>query len=153
MLEKILSKNDCAECKLCCGFFESEIWEVPIIDDDLFKITNEKYEFDLSGGNRIFKISYNEKGLCLCPALGENGCSLGDEKPFDCKIWPFRAMKLGEFTVIGVSPLCKKINEKPLSELREFVINELSAEIKTRGEKYSAQIKEYVYDYPILMVL
>ena len=129
MLEKILSKDDCAECKLCCGFYESEIWEVPVNGD----------------GKPFYEVSYNEKGLYICPALGENGCSLsGDEKPFDCKIWPFRVMKLGDFKVIALSPLCKKLNDKPLSELLAFA-DELDVS--------PAYVKDYVDGYTILKIL
>jgi len=141
MLNGILTEADCADCRLCCRFFESEIWEAPVIDNDVAKLFN------------FGKISYNEKGLYVCLALGENGCKLGEQKPFDCKLWPFRAMKLGEFIVITVSPLCKKINEKPLFELMEFVSTELVEKIKARVEKYPAQVKDYVKDYPILRVL
>lgn len=151
MLEKILSANDCAACKLCCGFFESEIWEVPVIDDEVAGLIEADYDY--SCGERVFKASYDEKGLCLCPALEKTGCKLDGNKPFDCKIWPFRAMKLGEFTVVTVSPLCKKVSEKPLSMLSKFVIEELAEKIKARVEKYPAQVKDYVDNYPILAVL
>lgn len=117
MLRRILSEADCAECRLCCGFYESEIWEVPLIDDELA----EKYpEYDFKA------VNYDENGLHKCPALGESGCKLGSDKPFDCRLWPFRAMKLGEHLVIAISPLCKKLNAKPLAELSEFADAELA---------------------------
>jgi hypothetical protein len=153
MLSRILNEKDCAECKLCCGFYESEIWEVPVIDDELAAITSELYDFEFVDNRRVFKINYNKKGLHLCPALSVNGCKLGLGKPFDCKLWPFRAMKLGELTVITLSPLCKKVNGKPLAELMEFVNSELADKIKARVQKYPEQVKEYVKDYPILKIL
>ncbi|MCL2697795.1 MAG: hypothetical protein FWE74_06915 [Oscillospiraceae bacterium] len=153
MLNKILTEADCAECKLCCGFYESEIWEVPVIDDELAALIIEQYDFGIVSNQRVFKVGYDEKGLCLCPALGKNGCRLGMSKPFDCKLWPFRAMKLGELVVITVSPLCRKVNEKPLGELVEFVNSELTDKIKARVEKYPAQVKDYINGYPILAVL
>jgi hypothetical protein len=129
MLNRILSATDCAECKLCCNFYENELWEAPILAEN---------------------ISYDERGLYFCPELGEKGCKLGEnEKPFDCRIYPFRVMKLGEFTVIALSPLCKKVNEKPLSELVSFADSELAP--KVRG--YSGQIKNYDKSYVIIKVL
>jgi len=154
MLTKILNENDCAGCRLCCGFFKSEIWEVPVIDDDLARLIDEKYipgaEYDFIGSGRVFKAGYDQNGICFCPALGENGCVLEGDKPFDCKIWPFRVMKLGGFNVIALSPLCKKVNEKPLSELVRFVDEELTEKIKAR---FPARIKDYVKGYVILKVL
>ncbi|MCL2637017.1 MAG: hypothetical protein FWD48_01475 [Oscillospiraceae bacterium] len=150
MLNRILTEADCAECRLCCGFYESEIWEVPIIGDELAALISGQYAFDIVNNQRVFKINYDEKGLHLCPALGKNGCRLGMSRPFDCKLWPFRAMKLGELIVITVSPLCKTVNELPLSELVEFVNLELMDKIKARVAKYPAQVKDYVKGYPIL---
>ncbi|MCL2018660.1 MAG: hypothetical protein FWG70_02780 [Oscillospiraceae bacterium] len=153
MLDRLLSENDCAECKLCCNFYEGEFWEVPVIDDDLAQLISGKYDFNLIGDNRVFKLNRDEKGLYFCPALDKNGCKLGDDRPFDCKLWPFRAMKLGEFIVITVSPLCKKVGEKTLCELSEFVGSQLTDKIKARVLKYPAHIKDYVHSYPILKVL
>jgi hypothetical protein len=153
MLNRILTEADCAECRLCCGFYESEIWEVPAIDDELAALISGQYTFDFVGSQRIFKVNYNERGLCFCPALGANGCKLGVGKPFDCKVWPFRAMRLGGNIVITLSPLCKKLNAKPLSELVEFVNSDLAVKIKARAEKFPEQVKEYVKDYPILKIL
>ena len=131
MLNRVLTKADCAECKLCCGFYEDEIWEAPITRN----------------------LSYNEKGLYLCPELGEDGCMLGEEKPFVCKLWPFRVMRLGGFTVLALSPLCKKVNDKPLSELLAFVEEEL-AELAQNGMKSEPEhIKEYKDGYTILKIL
>ena len=133
-----MSAGDCADCRLCCNFYEHEMWEAPIIGKE---------------------ICYDERGLYFCPELGESGgassagCKLGVDKPFDCKIYPFRVMKLGAFTVIALSPLCKKVNEKPLSEIVDFVDSELAEKIKARVEKYPAQVKDYVNGYVILKVL
>ncbi|MDR2532737.1 MAG: hypothetical protein LBC82_07845 [Oscillospiraceae bacterium] len=144
MLNRILTEADCAQCRLCCSFFESEIWEMPTIDEDFTELYKD-YNFG--------EICFDENGLYRCPALGEAGCKLGSNRPFDCKLWPFRAMKLGEFTVVTVSPLCKKVSEKPLAELSQFVNFELADKIKARVLKYPAQIKDYIKDYPILKVL
>ncbi|MCL2109823.1 MAG: hypothetical protein FWH20_10820 [Oscillospiraceae bacterium] len=137
MLEKILTENDCADCKLCCGFFESEIWEVPVD----------------RGGEPLYDISYNEKGLYICPELSNTGCKLGADKPFDCKIWPFRVMKLGEFTAIALSPLCKKVNNLPLSRLTQFVNEHLADKVNARIAKEPAHLKDYVFGYTILKIL
>jgi len=154
MLQKILTEQDCAECKLCCGFFKSEIWEVPVIDDNLTRLLGAKYNYEFDKkNNRIFKITYDEKGLCKCPVLGENGCKLGNRRPFDCKIWPFRVMKLGEFTVIALSPLCKKINQKPLSEITEFVNGEFLEIIKARVSIDPALVKDYVDGYVTIKII
>lgn len=30
MLSKLLSHETCAECRICCGFVDSDKWEIPI---------------------------------------------------------------------------------------------------------------------------
>lgn len=34
--------------------------------------------------------------LTYCPMLTEKGCALGDNKPFDCRVWPFRVNRISE---------------------------------------------------------
>jgi hypothetical protein len=137
MLNRILTEADCARCKLCCNFYENELWEAPIIGDE---------------------VCYDENGLYFCPELGESGCKLGRNKPFDCEIYPFRVMKLADYIVIALSPLCKKVNNMPLSELTALFADDhtgspLLAKIKAQVEKHPAQIKDYIKDYTILKVL
>ncbi len=35
MLNKILSKEDCAQCRFCCSFRRSSLWETPVIEPRL----------------------------------------------------------------------------------------------------------------------
>ena len=36
MLKNILSGNDCAKCRICCVFDKYDIWETPVVDDELY---------------------------------------------------------------------------------------------------------------------
>ena len=105
MLSKILKKSDCAACKFCCSFRRQSLWETPIFDAEtveklrkLYPHANfrnegtESFTFDISDQ---YKSSRNEEEA-PCPFLdAEKGCVLPPEqKPFDCTIWPFRAVRI-----------------------------------------------------------
>ena len=105
MLSKILKKSDCAACRFCCSFRRQSLWETPIFDAESVeklrklyphaKFRNEgteSFTFDISDQ---YKSSRNEEEA-PCPFLdAEKGCILPPElKPFDCSIWPFRAVRL-----------------------------------------------------------
>ncbi len=60
--------------------------------------------------------------------ITRKGCILGDDKPFDCRIWPLRVMALNETKVITLSPVCPTMNEKSIKELTKTA-NELADQI------------------------
>ena len=80
------------------------------------------------------------------------GCILGDEKPFDCRIWPYRIMNLNGKRVIAISPICKEVYNHPLGMLVDFLKNELLDKITTYANTFPEAVKPYDNLYPILYV-
>ena len=115
MLSSILKKSDCAECRFCCSFRRQSLWETPIFDQatveklrvlyptakfrpvgNAASVTSagtpaSSFTFDISDQ---YKTNDPEEEA-PCPFLEANrGCILPPElKPFDCSIWPFRAVR------------------------------------------------------------
>lgn len=158
MLKGLLKKSTCGECRICCGFDRTDTWEMPVMTEET-KAKLEKLkpdtEFISCGDSYITKapeLSGDE--LFYCPALDQKtGCILGDEKPFDCKIWPYRIMNFKGSRVITVCPVCSEIYNRPLSEIEEFLENGLAEKIDEYSVKNPEIIKEYDSSYPILKVL
>ena len=83
----------------------------------------------------------------LCPFLNKNnGCSLPPElKPFDCKIWPLRAVqKNGEDKVfVALTPTCPAINKVPVEKIVELANAGLGQKIISYAKQNPDIIKEY----------
>jgi len=126
MLRKILDNKRCGECKLCCKFDEYDVWEAPVLtesDVDGIKACRPEAEFLKWDGIYRFKIVPPENGeLWECPALSANGCALGENKPFECAVWPFRVMEIGGERFICAADFCEPIIEKTLKELTDFFV-------------------------------
>lgn len=133
LLEEILSREDCENCRFCCVFDKSDVWEYP------FDPNNAKY---------------NEKGLFKCEHLSETGCDLEEDKPFDCQIWPFRTVRLrnGGFAVT-VSPHCKKVFSLPLQVIYDFYNQNLHEKIRRAISSKSIKTAEYKNGYPIISLI
>lgn len=124
MLKKILSGKTCAECRICCSFDAYDIWETPVINDELKEKILEikpQQKFITKDNNYLFRMEEADDGLFYCPMLSEKGCVLGDEKPFDCRIWPFRVMKYEDRLLITISPICPSLFNTPLNDIMEFL--------------------------------
>ncbi len=154
-LSKILSFESCGKCRVCCGFVEDDKWEIPLI----FREYREKVEEKLGvrliprGQEFVFDMNFNGSEIVHCPALSENGCTLGDLKPFDCAVWPFRVNRLGDFRVITVSPVCETVFSLPLKMLKEFVNSDGFADtLFAEADKHPDMVKPYIDGYPILAV-
>lgn len=158
MLSKILSREECSKCKICCEFDDNDLWETPIIfNENIQSILNinpsQKFsEFDLNGNKyKILKLN-KEKDIYPCTMLDRStGCMLGYEnKPFDCKIWPFRVMRKNGKTVIALSPVCPVIASKPIDEVMSLAID-LKDIIFAQARLHPEIIKDYIQGYKVLV--
>lgn len=116
MIGEILSKKDCEKCRVCCGFDERDKWEIPLIFGEFREKIEEKLGVALEkrGEEYVFPMEFHGENVVYCPAASEHGCTLGELKPLDCAIWPFRVNSLGDFRVITVSPVCESVSKLPL---------------------------------------
>ncbi len=155
MLKEILSGSACAECRLCCVFDRYDVWETPVFTDEIknkIKEVKPEAEFLPKDGGWIFKVEeLDENQLFNCPALTEKGCMLGDEKPFDCRIWPYRIMKIGDKRAITLASICDEMYNRPLSELVDFLKKGLAEKIFSYADKHPEIVKPYYDGYPVLI--
>lgn len=157
MLSEILSREECANCQICCCFDDDDIWEAPVITAEKAKKIVEKYkpEQDFVDQNGV-KILHMEKEpneeLYYCSLLDhKKGCVMGNEKPFDCRIWPFRIMEFNSQTVITLSPVCPIVKNRPLDKIMN-TLNKISPLIFEQAEKHPEIVKPYIKGYPILAI-
>ncbi len=157
MLNGLLDKKTCAACKICCGFDNTDLWEMPVMlkksAERLTALKPETKFIEKDGGYVVNAGELKDDELFYCPALDfEKGCILGDDKPFDCLIWPFRIMETDckSFRMITVSPVCPEIYNRPISELSEFSENVLKSTIYEYAKAHPEVVKPYESGYPIL---
>lgn len=161
MLSSILSKRECAECKFCCSFRRKSLWETPVFTKketeklqrlysgvQFRPVGNNSFTFDISGK---YKTDDSEEEA-PCPFLdSKKGCILHEElKPFDCKIWPLRAVKIkaddssgAEKLAVALTPTCPAINKVPLEKVRELVNSGLGKKILAAARQNPDMVKEY----------
>lgn len=155
MLKKILSGSVCAECRLCCVFDSSDVWETPVFTERTKEILVEKCpeaEFAPKGDGYALRVGKIEKDeLFRCPALTENGCMLGDDKPFDCRIWPYRIMHIGGRRAITIASICEEMYNRPLSQLVEFLKEGLAEKIFDYAHEHPEIVKPYEEGYPVIL--
>ena len=155
MLKKILSGEACAKCRLCCIFDRYDVWETPVFTEEIMLRIREvrpDAEFIRWDNGYIFKVlALNEDQLFTCPALTPTGCMLGDEKPFDCRIWPFRIMELDGRRAITIAHICTELYSRPLSELVDFLKEGLADTIFSYADAHPEIVKPYYDGYPVLL--
>lgn len=157
MLTEILSRSQCAECRVCCVFDRSDAWEMPLITPELAKLLEEKYpnirlkKISENAECMVTDVEFDEDGLCTCPLLTEKGCALGEDKPYDCRIWPFRVMKKGNFLFLTLSPVCSSVSSLSVKEISRFV-PKIAPKIFEEAKRNPEMVKEYIEDYPIFAV-
>ena len=112
MLERILKAENCAECRICCVYDDSDVWDAPGFTEDEFKRNRIKDRFDYhKKDNNLYYLNMekNSEGLYTCPCLTDHGCILGKDKPFRCSMWPLYPVKHENGPGFALSPVCPQI--------------------------------------------
>lgn len=153
MLKKILTTETCAICRQCCRFERYDIWEMPVFSLENLKIilrADPDKQFIPKNDGFIYRADTSGSPFD-CPALAENGCMLGDDKPFDCRIWPFRVMDIGGRRAITLSYLCEEMFSRSLDKLVEFLKSGIADEIFAYADEHPDIVKPYYEGYPVLV--
>lgn len=149
LLTKLLSRNACADCKECCVFSRYSTWEQPALSPENRQkaqqlLPDAKF---ISKGKESFLFRIREdypEDLFLCPLLDtEKGCLLGENKPFECQIYPFQVCELNNRIAVTLSPLCEVMMQKPIGSLLEFLKQEAGEKIFAYAELHPDVIRPY----------
>ncbi len=157
MLSAVLSKSECASCKFCCSFRRTSLWETPVFSGAtleklkaLFPQAKFKPAKSTDHTNFTFDISDQYKSSdpqeeAPCPFLDpKKGCRLPTElKPFDCKIWPLRAIRCQDNSIkVALTPTCPAINKLPKEKLLDLAASGLGQTILDYAASHPEIIKE-----------
>ena len=154
MLSSILKKSDCASCKFCCSFRRQSLWETPVFSKEIAEklknlfpearfrpVGKSSMTIDLS---MLYKTNNPDKEV-PCPFLdSKNGCCLPPElKPFDCSIWPFRAVRVNKNEIkVMLTPTCPTINKVPREKIIALLQQGLGQKILEQAALNPDMIKE-----------
>ena len=165
MLSKILSKRSCAACKFCCSFRRQSLWETPLFPPEMAEKLSRDNEYGVVGEfaatgdgdarRLVLENNYrtdDPEEEVPCTFLDPHkGCILkGEDKPFDCSIWPLRIMNKGGKLVIALTPTCSAIGAVPSQALVELVQNGLGEKIFEYAKTHPYIIKEYHEGFPVI---
>lgn len=154
MLKEILSGSDCAKCRVCCIFDRTDCWEIPLVEPSLAEYIKREYpdvKLENRGNNSVFASEFDENGLTACPMLTEQGCKLGDKKPFDCMIWPFRVMRKEDLLLLTLSPVCETVSKLPVKRISDFAAK-IADTVYKAAENDPEMVKDYIEGYPVFAV-
>lgn len=157
MLKAILSPETCAACRLCCQFDASDLWELPVLPPETVQAVQtckpETVFVPVEEECTFAAPPLQGEELFACPVLTDCGCGLSpQEKPFDCKIWPFRLMRTPEGQcVIAVSELCQGVGSLSDAELRAFLEQGLAETCFAYAKAHPAHVKPLMEGYRVIL--
>ena len=73
MLKGLLSKSVCGECRICCGFDSTDVWEMPVMNEETknkLEALRPGTEFVRTKNSYITKCGeLSDDEIFYCPAL------------------------------------------------------------------------------------
>ncbi|MBP0972700.1 MAG: YkgJ family cysteine cluster protein [Oscillospiraceae bacterium] len=157
MLTKLLRRETCADCKLCCQFNSYDIWNTPVLNAEVLAKVRDllpEARFLQKGEDAwLFRVEeFDAEDNFTCPLLDpERGCLLGAEKPLMCSIWPFQLMEAQGELCIALSPLCSAVLQLPMDTLLRFAKEELAGMVFAYADAHPAEVLPYDGVTPILV--
>jgi Fe-S-cluster containining protein len=154
MLGRVLKPEDCKKCKECCKFFLDEDWDIPILTKSEKNL--QQYDSNIvyfrSGLWKINILGLNNEERIACPFLVEDtGCILKNNKPFECRIWPFNIMRQKKNKLfIALSKECPVINKCDKKELIAIVMKNKDELINAALENPEI-IKNFNDNYEVIL--
>jgi Fe-S-cluster containining protein len=94
---QISSKNVCTSCKECCIFTHEDAFFAPVVTNSEKELINKKRKnpgiFEKKKNTWQIKL-VDYKGKKVCPLLDTKTwlCGAYEDRPFDCKIFPYLLM-------------------------------------------------------------
>lgn len=160
MLKNLLTPQDCAKCKFCCSFKKRSLKELYVLTPAEMENLRKKYpevQFKYVNRNNCagyvvdmennYKTNFDDEEIA-CP-FNKNGCILGADKPFECAVWPFRAMKFSDKMIVAFCKDCPIFAKKNLEEIELILESGLGEKILNYAQKFPASIKNYEENYHI----
>jgi hypothetical protein len=156
MLKELLDPETCADCRLCCVFDSYDLRETPVFDTpmrDRIRALCPDAAFVQKGAFWQFRVTETDAEGCFpCPALDpDSGCRLGGDKPFLCRLFPFRIMEHGGRHLIAVSPYCQAMAQHSLGTLLRFLKGGVAETVFTYAAAHPDVVQPYDEAYPILL--
>ena len=150
MLSRILKKETCASCRICCIYDDSDVWDAPGFTEKEYEKAKAKTEvefFQKEDGLYYMQMEKDSEGIYTCPCLSERGCILGKDRPFRCSLWPLYLINTENGIGIALSPVCPevwKIRNKDIFEgIRDLLpfLMETARENPSLIEKWSPEYR------------
>ena len=146
--------KDCKKCRECCKFEKDEIYFAPLFTrGEIERLKNKASFKPYKNSDEIFQIELIKSGpIYVCPYLNnrEHICKIYENRPFDCKIWPFIFMKDKKGNLVLAcfhKDMCRVVgnmSDKEFEGYREETMGWLE---KSKMVDYIRMHKELAWDY------
>ena len=154
MLNELISREDCANCRICCKFEPDELIDAPVFNEKQVAYVKENIdgniEFEEKNGlYQIKLVAYENK--YKCPLLSDKGCVLPNEyRTFDCESWPFYLMKKDNKFVITKSDDCSIFQKLDNEVLIKYIEKKFLSIAKQVAKENPELATDYNRDLAIL---
>lgn len=166
MLNSILTREQCAQCRNCCVMYRESLWELPMTGKaraericaelaDTLAVTSVEKGFQLSFRDVKDREAAMREGRepYRCAALDEScGCRLSKEaKPPECSLWPVRVMRDNDRIYITLALGCPAVDGAFVEKVMELLKVSLKVQILELIEAEPDMIKPFAPGYIRLM--
>lgn len=112
MIPQILDSATCLACKGCCRFSAREsVWSPVLLDEEIRSGTIPTTV--IGSDKRIRLVNDTVEHRYLCPLLNvhDDSCTVYDQRPFECRLYPLLLTKAGASVWLAADPQCPYVEK------------------------------------------
>lgn len=127
-----MPQEACLKCKGCCRFSEMDShWQPYLLDEEVSAISKDCFlKESLLPSKKIKTLSTGGQHICFFFDNENNRCKIYENRPFECRLYPFLINKIKETIYLSVDLKCPfikgKLLEKEFRGYLNYLINFLS---------------------------
>lgn len=128
MIRQFVPQEFCLKCRSCCRFKEANsVWSPCLLDEEIQELVDKAGipPASISADRRIQSVADPGAGGFICPFLNsaDNKCLIYDQRPFECRLYPFLINLRKGKVLLTVDLNCFYVAERMNSpEMREYIV-------------------------------
>ncbi|TAM42613.1 YkgJ family cysteine cluster protein [bacterium] len=127
MIRQFVPQEFCLKCRSCCRFKEADsVWSPCLLDEEMQGLVDRPGipAVSISADRRIQVVVDPAGAGFICPFLNasDNKCRIYDQRPFECRLYPFLINLRKGKVLLTVDLNCPYVIERiNTPEMREYI--------------------------------
>jgi Fe-S-cluster containining protein len=148
-LKQIVPSSVCLSCQVCCRFVGQESVFAPhLTSSDIDELLRAGLPPEVLKNLRFKLTAHNDVFLCPCFELSGNTCEFYQNRPLECRLYPFLVVRKAKKIFLALDKQCPYARQKQLENQPDYIESLVSFLESAPINKLILATPNLIGDYP-----